>query len=70
MEWLPSVLVLAMGIVLLVVLVVSLLGPLRRARAASRTMTVAVTGRMMRVRAGVAELNAWRAARHSGDTGA
>jgi hypothetical protein len=70
MEWLPSVLVLAVGIVLLVLLVVSVLGPLRRVRAASRTMTVAITGRMMRVRAAVAELNAWRASRHGGDIGA
>jgi hypothetical protein len=66
MEWLPSVLVFAVGLVLLLWILGRLLGPLRGARAAQRTLTVAVTGRSMRVKAALAETRAWRAARRSG----
>jgi hypothetical protein len=62
MEWLPGVLVFVMGLLLLVLLLVWLLGHLRRALAATRTMGVAVTGRTVRIRAGLAEIRLWREA--------
>lgn len=65
MEWLPSVLVFAVGLVVLLALVGSLLGRLRRTRAVSETMAVAVAGRTTRIRAGLGETRAWRAARQA-----
>jgi hypothetical protein len=68
--WLPSVLMLVLGIVLLVPLVLSALRALRRTRSAAGALSIAVAGRTMRVRAGMGELHAWRAGRRApGDPG-
>ena len=66
MEWLPSVLVFVVGLVLLVLLLIWLTRALARTRTASHTLTVAITGRTRRVKAALAEIQAWRAARSSG----
>ncbi|HEY2205039.1 MAG TPA: hypothetical protein VGH99_11270 [Pseudonocardia sp.] len=63
MGWLPTVLLLVVGLLVLVLLAVALVGAVHRARRASDRLTTALTGRTSRVRAGVAELTAWRAAR-------
>jgi hypothetical protein len=61
-QWLPSIVVLAVGLVGLLVLVLVLLGHLRRTQEAQRRLTVAVRGRTATLRAGLDETRAWRAA--------
>jgi hypothetical protein len=65
MGWLPTSLLLMVGIIGLALLLVSTAGAVRRASQASHTLSVAVEGRSNRLRAGLAELSAWRAERAS-----
>ncbi|WP_028927064.1 hypothetical protein [Pseudonocardia acaciae] len=61
MGWLPTSVLLVVGIIGLALLVAGLVGALHRARAAAHTLSVALDGRRTRLRAGAAELSAWRA---------
>lgn len=63
MGWLPSVVVLLVGLALLALVALRVFRMLRRTQGAAEALTIAVSGRTMRVRAGVGELNAWRAQR-------
>ncbi|MBB6376016.1 phosphatidate phosphatase APP1 [Pseudonocardia eucalypti] len=67
MGWLPMSVLLTLGVLLLALPVVVATRAVLRARRAARTLTVATTGRVLRVRAGVAEVSAWRQARRSGN---
>lgn len=67
MGWLPTSVLLVVGIIGLALLVAGLVGALHRTRAAAHLLSVAFTGRSSRLRAGMAELSAWRAARHDAD---
>jgi hypothetical protein len=62
MGWLPTAVLIVLGIVVLALLGMRVLGALRRARAASETLNTSVTGRATRISAGVAEVRLWRTA--------
>jgi HAMP domain-containing protein len=62
MGWLPTVVLVVVGIVLLGVLALRLSGALRRTRIAARTLNTSVTGRTRRINAGLDEVRVWRAA--------
>jgi hypothetical protein len=62
MGWLPTAVLIVLGIVLLALPGMRVLGALRRARAASETLNTSVTGRARRISAGVAEVRIWRTA--------
>ena len=65
MGWLPSIVLLVVGVVLLVVLLVRLRRAVVPARAAADTFGVATEGRSMRLRAALTELTRSRAARRA-----
>ncbi|HZZ45940.1 MAG TPA: hypothetical protein VFE65_03545 [Pseudonocardia sp.] len=65
MGWLPSVVLIALGLVVLVLVLLAVFRRLRRLVTASRRLSTSVAGRTLRVRAGVAETRAWREARHA-----
>jgi hypothetical protein len=67
MGWLPTSVLLVVGIIALALLVAGVVGALHRARMAAHTLSVALGGRASRLRAGLDELAAWRAARHGAD---
>jgi hypothetical protein len=60
MGWLPTAVVVLLGLVLLALVAVRVGGALRRTRAASVTLNTAVTGRSRRIAAGLAEVREWR----------
>lgn len=70
MGWLPTSLLLMVGIIGLALLLVSTVGAVRRASQASHTLSVAVAGRSNRLRTGLAELSDWRAEREGRRRGA
>ncbi|MBO0873674.1 MAG: hypothetical protein J2P19_09800 [Pseudonocardia sp.] len=70
MGWLPTSVLLVVGIIGLAIVVASVIGALHRTRIAAHTLGVALAGRSMRLRAGTAELSAWRAARRDRRHGA
>jgi hypothetical protein len=65
MGWLPSIVVLVVGVVLLVVLAVRLRRALVPARAAADAFGVATQGRTMRIRAAMTELALSRTVRRA-----
>lgn len=65
MGWLPSVLMLLFGLLVLAFVAMRALRVVRRTRGAVDALSISVSGRRMRVQAGVDELNAWRAQRRS-----
>jgi hypothetical protein len=65
MGWLPTAALLAVGVIALALLVVGALGALRGTRVAARLLSTSLAGRMRRIRLGLAEISAWRAARRS-----
>ena len=62
MGWLPTVLLVVVGLALLAVAAARTFGALRSARIASGTLNTSVTGRTRRIQAGVEEAREWRAA--------
>jgi hypothetical protein len=65
MGWAPTGALLAVGMIALALLVVAEVGALRGTRAALRLLTASLAGRIRRIRLGLAEISAWRAARRS-----
>jgi hypothetical protein len=69
MGWLPTAVLVVVGILLLALLALRVVSALRLARTASERLTTAVTGRSRRIGAGLAEVRAWRAAQHPATPG-
>ncbi|WP_037078374.1 hypothetical protein [Pseudonocardia spinosispora] len=65
MGWLPSALVVVVGLLVLGLVAVRVFRVVRRTQGAVEALSISVSGRRMRVQAGVDELNAWRAQRRS-----
>lgn len=70
MGWLPTSVLLVVGIIGLAIVLTSAFGALHRTRAAVHTLGVALSGRSARLRAGAAEVSAWQAARRDRRHGA
>jgi hypothetical protein len=71
MGWLPTAVLVVVGILLLALLVLRVVSALRLVRTASERLNTAVTGRSRRIGAGLDEVRAWRAAHHQApDSGA
>jgi len=64
--WVPTAALLAVGLITLALLAAAAVGALRVTLAASRVLSTSLAGRTRRVRGGLGELSAWRAARRSG----
>jgi hypothetical protein len=65
MGWVPTAALLAVGVIALALLSVAAVGALRGTRVAARLLTTSLAGRIRRIRAGLADIAAWRAARRS-----
>jgi hypothetical protein len=64
MGWLPTAVLVVVGILFLALLLLRVLTALRLVRTAAERLNTAVTGRSRRIGAGLDEVRAWRAARH------
>jgi hypothetical protein len=62
MGWLLTAVLVLLGLVLLALVVLRVVGALRRAGAASATLNTAITGRSRRISSGLAEVREWREA--------
>jgi hypothetical protein len=64
MGWLPTAVLVVVGILFLALVLLRVFTALRQVRTASERLNTAVTGRSRRIGAGLDEVRAWRAARH------
>jgi hypothetical protein len=64
MGWLPTAVLVVVGILFLALVLLRVLTALRLVRTASERLNTAVTGRSRRIGAGLDEVRAWRAAQH------
>ncbi|HEV7791652.1 MAG TPA: hypothetical protein VGP05_21780 [Pseudonocardia sp.] len=64
MGWLPTAVLVVVGILFLALVLLRVLTALRLTRTASERLNTAVTGRSRRIGAGLDEVRAWRAAQH------
>jgi hypothetical protein len=69
MGWLPTAVLVVVGILFLALVLLRVLTALRLARTASERLNTAVTGRSRRIGAGLDEVRAWRAAQHPATPG-
>ena len=69
MGWLPTAVLVVVGILFLALLLLRVLTALRLVRTAAERLNTAVTGRSRRIGAGLDEVRAWRAARHPATPG-
>jgi hypothetical protein len=64
MGWLPTAVLVVVGILFLALVLLRVFTALRLVRTASDRLNTAVTGRSRRIGAGLDEVRAWRAAKH------
>ncbi|HEY2097122.1 MAG TPA: hypothetical protein VGH72_11695 [Pseudonocardia sp.] len=69
MGWLPTAVLVVVGILFLALLLLRVITALRLVRTASERLNTAVTGRSRRIGAGLDEVRAWRAAQHPATPG-
>jgi hypothetical protein len=69
MGWLPTAVLVVVGILFLALLLLRVVTALRLVRTASERLNTAVTGRSRRIGAGLDEVRAWRAAQHPATPG-
>jgi hypothetical protein len=69
MGWLPTAVLVVVGILFLALVLLRVFTALRLVRTASERLNTAVTGRSRRIGAGLDEVRAWRAAQHPATPG-